>query len=168
MAISRSVVAPIDRGHAPRCSTARCQPDAHQPEQVGAPDSSGACSFAGWWSSRSQEAMCDFVSWSIGLIFLATGGLGVRLTMTARNMATTCWAVVADHFHGFGIGEADWFLDGFPTVRAPLRALAPIAIVERPEAYRAACSAILGSRTRRGSSTVASCTLRAGWGAVQS
>lgn len=61
--------------------------------------------------------------------------------MTARNMTPAGWAVVADHFHGFGIGEADWFLDGFPTVRAPLRALAPVTI-QRPEADRAACAAI--------------------------
>ena len=81
---------------------------------------------------------------------------GVLLAMTARNMPPTCWAVVVDHFHGFGIGEADWFFDGFPTVRAPLRALTPVAIVERPKAYRAACPAILRSRTRHGRTTAMS------------
>ena len=58
-------------------------------------------------------------------------------------------AVVTDHFHGFGVGESDWFLDGFSTVGAPLRPLAPVPVIERPEAYRAARPAILGSRTSR-------------------
>jgi hypothetical protein len=76
--------------------------------------------------------------------------------MTARNMTPAGWAVVPDHFHGFGIGEADWFLDGFSSVCAPLRTLAPIAIVDRPEAYRAACAAILESRTRQRRTTAMS------------
>ena len=64
--------------------------------------------------------------------------------------------IVADHFHRFGIGEEDWLLDRFPTVGAPLRTLAPVAVIECPEAYRAAAPTILGSRTKHGRTTAMS------------